>query len=149
MSSSQSETTVHDLLNIIYDAVVFLNGDLKVTSPSQKLDDLLLRRSDSGELCGTPFTKYVPDSDVKLFQDFVEEETGHGHSLHVDMRDQGGACLCATVSHDLFGQKHHIVGVREEMDFKTQRGLPLAVTPPPLVSSRWEKKGFALVWQQR
>ena len=75
----------------------------------------------------------------------MEEETGHGHSLHVDMRDQGGAGLSVqlfhTAFHDLFGQKHHIVGVREEMDFKTQRGLHLADTPPPLVSSRWKSKG--------
>ena len=145
MSSSQSETTVHDLLNVICDAVVFLDGDLKVTSPSQKLDGLLLRRTDPGELCGTPFTKYVLDSDVIRFQNFIEEETGHGHSLHVDMRDQGGAGLSVqlfhTAFHDLFGQKHHIVGVREEMDFRTQRGLPLADTPPPLVSSLWKSKG--------
>ena len=137
-SSSQSERNVHDLLNIICDAVVFLDAALTVAVPSPKLDGLLLRRTDPRELCGTPFAKYMDDSDVHRFQKLTQVENGGGQSLHVDMRDQGGARLPVQLFHlafdDLFEQKHHIVGVREEVD--SQRELPLGDTSAPLMSTR-------------
>ena len=133
--SSQSKTTVHDLLNIICDAVVFLDGALNVTTPSPKLDGLLLRRTDPGELCGTPFAKYVNNPDVDRVLKFLQEEHGHGHSLHVDMRDQCSARLPVQLFHlafeDTFEQTQHIVGVREEMDFTHPRELPHVDTPTP------------------
>ena len=143
MSSRQSENTVHDLLNLICDAVVFLDARLNIDTPSPKLDGLLLRRTDPGELCGTPFAKYVLESDAQRFLDFVQEDTSQ--SLHLNMRDMGGAHLRVQLFHtafeDVFQQTHHVLGVREEMDSTIQRELPLADTPAPLFSSRLRREG--------
>jgi len=124
MSSSQNETTVHGLLNILCDAVVLLDGTLCFMSPSPQLNHLLLRQK-SQDVCGTSFPQLLCESDQVRFQQFVQQDHGQRQSLHIHMRDHCGTDVAVQLFHcsfeDLLAQTRHIIGIREEMDSEILR----------------------------
>ena len=133
MLSSQKETVVQDLLNIICDAVVFLDVDFNLLAPSAKLNDLLLRQATQQEFCGTSFPMLLRDSDRDRFLQFARGAQAHGQSLHVDMFDQVGSRVAVQLFHcsfqDLFAQTRHIIGIREEMESAMHREIPAGTAP--------------------
>lgn len=129
-SSRQIENTVQELLHLICDAVVFLDGNLNVKSPSPKFDDLLMRQAHPNELCGTSFVKHMHESCVSYFHKFVHESRSQAQSLHVDLHDHGGSRfavqLFVATFDDALEQVHTIVGVLEVTS--DHRPLPLSTT---------------------
>ena len=143
--SSNNETTVQNLLNMMCDAVVLLDEDLKVKTSSPQFDALLLRQTKPDELCGTSFPMFLHESDQQRFRECAQDVNGNGRSIHVDVQDSGGSRLTLQLFHccfkDLFAQTCHIVGVREEYEATMQREVltqsgPSQLFVPPLPTLR-------------
>jgi len=128
MSSSQNETIVQNLLNMMCDAVVLLDEHLKVKSAAPKLTALLLRRPKPDDLCGTSFPNLLKTSDQDRFRECALEGNANGQSIHVDMLDSGGSRLNLQLFHcrfkNVLSETCHMVGVREELDSAMKREPP-------------------------
>jgi len=118
-ASSRQERMAQQLLSLLCDAVVQLDGTLRVSRPSPALEALLLQQTAQG-YCGTHFDQLLSVRDRDRFREFISGSDGRAQGIHLHLLDSTGAevavQLLHTPSEDLFGQMYHLVGIREDSD---------------------------------
>ena len=144
MSSSSSEGTMKELLNIMCDAVVQLDESLMLAASSLKLDALLLRLPKAD---AEPFTS-LPDVTYQSHFEFAARSDHVAQSLHVKFRGYSGPGLRAQLYHkrikDVAGRTCHLIGIVEEPAC-TQVEMPSLPATQKLQASRTGRERGALL----
>lgn len=117
------------LLDLTCDAVVALNGDLRMASHSSKLAAVLLRNRPGATLEGTKFTDLVAPADCERVTELLRRDSG-GRTYATAFRMQLVDSCASKFQTEVFqvkyttagGEKHHIIGLRDCTDLQ-----PLAV----------------------
>lgn len=116
--ASQSEKNTRELLRFLCDVVLDLDDTLHVHSASPALASLLLQNP-SKQMRGAAFEEVICRSDRDRFRGFMGRRV-ETQCIHVHLRDASGGRvpvqLFHTPSTNLFGQAHHLLGIREEID---------------------------------
>jgi len=118
-SSSRSERNAQELLTLLCDVVLSLDGKLRVQKPSPSLATLLLAHC-AEDLCDTDFVNLMCTSDRERFLDFIHTCCGHAQCIHVHLRDICGNRVAVQILHtpseNALGEKCHLIGIREELN---------------------------------
>jgi len=136
----RSETSVHQLLSSVCDAVVSLGPDFTIQHPSPKLSALMLKPLSPNALKGMVFQDFLLDTEREHFCSQVSaaatehlavqraEHEGIACLMHAHMRDTNGNTFAVQLFHSAFlgfdDQWCYIVGIRE--DSEGQRGVTLS-----------------------
>ena len=111
---------MQDLMGIMCDAVVVLDDDLVMVSPSLKLDALLLRCAPMISGDGGPLPSLFQVADQGRVVQFLTGCDGMAQSLHADLRDVHGSPVRVQLFHKRFvnvlGQTRRVIGVVEDSD---------------------------------
>ena len=109
------------LLDLTCDAVVALNGDLRMASHSSKLAAVLLRNRPGATLEGTKFTDLVAPADCERVTELLRRDSG-GRTYATAFRMQLVDSCASKFQTEVFqvkyttagGEKHHIIGLRQD-----------------------------------
>lgn len=117
------------LLDLTCDAVVELNGDLRLVSHSSKLAAVLLRNRPGATMEGTKFTDLVAPTDFERVTELLRRDSGgrtYATAFRMHLVDSCASKFQTEVFQVKYttagGQKRHIIGLRDCTDLQ-----PLAV----------------------
>eukprot|EP00450_Noctiluca_scintillans_P022173 CAMPEP_0194525304 /NCGR_PEP_ID=MMETSP0253-20130528/60732_1 /TAXON_ID=2966 /ORGANISM="Noctiluca scintillans" /LENGTH=558 /DNA_ID=CAMNT_0039370019 /DNA_START=119 /DNA_END=1795 /DNA_ORIENTATION=+ len=120
-SSSRSERKGQELLTLLCDVVLSLDGKLRVQKPSPALATLLLAHC-AEDLCDTDFVNLMCTCDRERFLDFIHTCCGHAQCIHVHLLDICGNRVAVQILHtpseNALGEKCHLIVIREELNTK-------------------------------
>ena len=115
------------LLNLTCDAVVELNEEMKLMSPSQKLSTMLLGRA-GATLEGSKFTDFVASGEAERAAEILttSDNVNGAHAFHTHLVDS----CCSKFRTEVFqvryrmanGKQCHLLGLREFTDLKSLAG---------------------------
>jgi len=124
--ASRSERTAQELLSLVCDAVITLNGSLSLETPSPALAALLFNRS-PGHFCGVGFTELICCADRHRFRSFIGD-FARPQCMHLHLTDADGGMVAVQLFHTrlegLLGQTSHVIGIREESEGQLMREPP-------------------------
>ena len=115
------------LLNLTCDAVVELNEEMKLMSPSQKLSTMLLGRA-GATLEGSKFTDFVASGDAERAAEILttSDNVSGAHAFHTHLVDSCSSKFRTEVFQVKYrrasGKLCHLLGLREFTDLKSLAG---------------------------
>lgn len=109
------------LLDLTCDAVVELNGDLRLVSHSSKLAAVLLRNRPGATMEGTKFTDLVAPTDFERVTELLRRDSGgrtYATAFRMHLVDSCASKFQTEVFQVKYttagGQKRHIIGLRQD-----------------------------------
>ena len=124
--AARSERTAQELLSLVCGAVLTLDGQFCLRTPSPALGALLFHSSVQA-FCGVDFAEVVSEDDRERLRDFLVDSVRPG-CVHVHLRDSSGARVAVQLFHTrlegLLWQLSHVFGIREETEGQLGRHPP-------------------------
>jgi len=131
--SARSERTAHELLSLVCDAVITIDGSLCLEAPCPALDALLFNTS-CRPFVAVNFTGLICDNDTDRFRGFISDFV-RPQSMHLHLRDASGGRVASQLFHPrlerLGGHFSHVIGICEEPEVHFMRQLPHDVHAVP------------------
>jgi len=115
------------LLNLTCDAVVELDQDMKLMSPSQKLSTMLLGRA-GATLEGSKFTDFVASGDAERAAEILttSDNVSGAHAFHTHLVDSCSSKFRTEIFQVKYrranGKRCYLLGLREFTDLKSLAG---------------------------
>mmetsp|Transcript_134538 Transcript_134538/g.429710 ORF Transcript_134538/g.429710 Transcript_134538/m.429710 type:complete len:577 (+) Transcript_134538:120-1850(+) len=155
-STQGQHSAVTSLLNMVCDAVVELDDDLRMAGDCPALSTALFRGQTKG-LCGQLLKEFVFGADQVHFEDQISSQdtpAAAAKMFHVRLSDSWGNAVPMELFHVPFSgmgeEPRHLIGLREHSDAHTNASLPTeslkeSMDSPSVVGARLAHLGPGLV----
>mmetsp|Transcript_134545 Transcript_134545/g.429738 ORF Transcript_134545/g.429738 Transcript_134545/m.429738 type:complete len:577 (+) Transcript_134545:120-1850(+) len=155
-STQGQHSAVTSLLNMVCDAVVELDDDLRMAGDCPALSTALFRGQTKG-LCGQLLKEFVFGDDQKHFEEQISSQdtpAAAAKMFHVRLSDSWGNAVPMELFHVPFSgvgeEPRHLIGLREHSDAHTYASLPTeslkeSMDSPSVVGARLAHLGPGLV----